>query len=62
MEKSQPPLKGNGAYDYNPRKSDDFIAKGGFGYVFRAIRMHDQQIFAIKISKDYIYLLNDNEK
>jgi hypothetical protein len=59
MEKSQPPLKGEGAYDYNPRKKDDLIGSGGFGNVFRAIRKHDQQIFAIKISKDYIGLLDD---
>ena len=59
MEKSQPPLKGEGAYDFNPRKKDDLIGSGGFGYVFRAIRKHDQQIFAIKISKDYLGLLDD---
>ena len=62
MEKSHYPLKGEGAYDYNTRKKDDLIGRGGFGYVFKAIRKHDQQIFAIKISKDPLFYLNDNEK
>ena len=38
MEGSQPPLKGEGAYDYNRKKTVDLIGRGGFGYVFRAIR------------------------
>jgi serine/threonine protein kinase len=61
MEKSQPPLKGDGAYDFNRKRSADFIAKGGFGYVFKAIRKHDQQIFAIKISKEELIYLDPNE-
>jgi len=62
MEGSQPPLKGKGAYDYDRKRSADFIAKGGFGYVFKAIRKHVQQIFAIKISKEELMYLNPNEK
>ena len=61
MEGSQPLLKGDGAYDYNRKKTADFIAKGGFGYVFRAIRKHDHQIFAIKISKEELIYLDPNE-
>jgi eukaryotic-like serine/threonine-protein kinase len=41
MEASQPPLKGKEAYDYDRKRAADFIAKGGFGYVFKAIRKHD---------------------
>ena len=51
MESSQPLLKGEGAYDYNRKKAADRIGRGGYSNVFRAIRKHDQQIFAIKISK-----------
>ena len=54
MEKSQHPLKGDGAYDYNPKKKDDFINKGSYGFVFICIRVHDQQKFLIKISKNPI--------
>ena len=61
MEGSQPLLKGDGAYDYNRKKTADLIGKGGFGYVFRAIRKHDQQIFAIKISRDELIYLDPNE-
>ena len=61
MEESKTQLKGDGAYDYNRKKTADFIAKGGFGYVFRAIRKHDQQIFAIKISKEELIYLDPNE-
>jgi hypothetical protein len=60
MEKTQSPQKGEGAYDYNPRKKDDLIGSGAFGNVFRAIRKHDQKILAIKISKDYLSLLDDD--
>ena len=60
MEKTQLPLKGEGAYVYNPRKKDDKIGYGSFGNVFRAIRNHDQQILAIKICKDYFSVLEDD--
>jgi serine/threonine protein kinase len=50
------------AYDYNPKKRDDFINKGNFGFVFRCIRIHDQQIFAIKISKNPLFMLGDDEQ
>jgi serine/threonine protein kinase len=62
MEKSKPPLKGDGAYDYNSKSIDDYINKGNFGSVFRCIRVHDLQIFAIKISKYPLFMLGDDEK
>jgi serine/threonine protein kinase len=62
MEMTQYPLKGDGAYDYNPKKKDDFINKGTFGFVFRCIRKNDQKIFAIKISKNPLFTLKDEEK
>ena len=62
MEKSQRPLKGDGAYDFNPNSQDDFINKGNFGYVFRCIRGHDLEKFAIKISKNKLFMLGENEK
>ena len=52
MEKSQAPLKGDGAYDYDQTKSENLLGRGGFSNVLKAIRIHDQQIFAIKISKN----------
>jgi hypothetical protein len=61
MEKSQHPLKGDGAYDYNPKKKDDFINKGSYGFVFRCIRVHDQHKFAIKISKNPLFTLSEDE-
>jgi hypothetical protein len=61
MEASQPPLKGEEAYDYNRKKTADIIGRGGFSYVFRAIRKHDQQIFAIKISKEELMYLDPLE-
>ena len=54
-------VKGDGAYDYNRRKTSDLIGKGGFSYVFKAIRKHDQQIFAIKISKEELIYLEPNQ-
>jgi serine/threonine protein kinase len=54
-------VKGDGAYDYNRRKTADLIGKGGFSYVFKAIRKHDQQIFAIKISKEELIYLEPNQ-
>ena len=51
MEKSQTPLSGNGAYAYDQTKTENLIGRGEYGKVFKAIRIHDQQIFAIKISK-----------
>ena len=35
---------------------------GGFAQVFRAVRKHDQQVFAIKRSKDEINLLDEKDK
>ena len=61
MEKSQPPLRGQEAYDYDRKRSADFIAKGGYGYVFKTIRKHDEQIFAIKISRDELIYLKPEE-
>jgi serine/threonine protein kinase len=44
------PKEGKDAYFYKTNK-DSLIGIGGFGHVFRAIRKHDQQIFALKMSK-----------
>ena len=46
------PKTGPNAYYYNDRSTDHLIGRGGFGYVFRAIRNYDQQTFAIKVAKD----------
>ena len=62
MENSLHPLQGEGAYDYDTDKSEDYINKGNFGFVFRCIRKYDQQKFAIKISKNPLFTLDDNEK
>ena len=61
MEECLRPLKGDGAYDYNEKSTADFINKGSFGMVFRCIRVHDQQKFAIKILKDPLYTLSEDE-
>jgi serine/threonine-protein kinase len=44
------------------RKTDEVIGKGGFGVVFKAIRKHDQKLFAIKISIVQLFLLDEKEK
>jgi serine/threonine protein kinase len=35
---------------------------GGFAQVFRAVRKHDQQVLAIKRSKDEIEFLGEKDK
>ena len=50
MEKSENPLKGEEAYKYDLKTTADFISKGNFGFVFKCERIHDQQIFAMKVS------------
>ena len=35
---------------------------GGFAFIFRAVRNHDQTAFAIKIMKLSLDLLEENEK
>jgi serine/threonine protein kinase len=64
MEKSQSPLNGNGAYAYDQTKTENLIGRGEYGIVLKAIRIHDQQIFAIKISKKQIsgMYLDEDEK
>ena len=44
--------KGQNAYDYNDSAADQLIGRGGFGYVFRALRKFDKQIFAIKVARE----------
>ena len=44
------PKTGPKAYYYNDSSTDNFIGKGGFSNVFRAIRYYDQQTFAIKVA------------
>ena len=55
------PKEGNDAYFFKTNK-DNLIGIGGFGHVFRAIRKHDQQIFALKRSKDELDFLEDRHK
>ena len=35
------PRRGPNAYDYNDTGTDHLIGRGGFGFVFRAIRIYD---------------------
>jgi serine/threonine protein kinase len=35
---------------------------GGFAHVFRAVRKHDQQIFALKRSKDALDFLEEKDQ
>ena len=53
------PKEGNDAYSFKTNK-DHLIGIGGFAYVFRAIRKHDQQVLAIKRSRDQLDLLDDS--
>ena len=46
------PKTGQSAYDYDDSRTDNLIGRGGFGNVFRAIRIYDKQTFAIKVAKD----------
>jgi len=55
------PKEGSGAYSFKQNK-DHLIGMGGFAHVFRAIRKHDQQVFAIKRSKDAIDFLDEREQ
>ena len=55
------PKEGSDAYSFKPNK-DHLIGMGGFGYVFRAIRKYDQQVFAIKRSKDAVDLLDEKDQ
>ena len=55
------PKEGSEAYSFKPNK-EHLIGIGGFGYVFRATRKHDQQLFAIKRSKDAIELLEKGDQ
>ena len=54
-------MKGKDAYAYDVELANQ-IKFGGFGRVFRATRKRDQQIFAIKRSKDPIGLLEKKEQ
>ena len=44
------PKTGPNAYDYNDNSAAHLIGRGGFGIVFRAIRIYDKQTFAIKVA------------
>ena len=35
---------------------------GGFAHVFRAVRKHDQQVFALKRSKDAVEFLEEKDQ
>jgi serine/threonine protein kinase len=53
--------EGNEAYSFKPNK-DHLIGMGGFAYVFRAVRKHDQQVFAIKRSMITVDLLEEKDQ
>jgi serine/threonine protein kinase len=55
------PKEGSEAYSFKPSK-DHLIGMGGFGYVFRAVRKHDQQVFAIKRSMITVDLLEKKDQ
>ena len=55
------PKEGIDAYSFKPNK-DNLLGMGGFAHVFRAIRKHDQQVFAIKRSKDAIDFLDERQQ
>ena len=55
------PKEGIEAYSFKPNK-DHLIGMGGFAHVFRAIRKHDQQIFAIKRSMTPVDFLDEKEQ
>ena len=57
-----PPLRGDGAYDYDDTNPDHLIGRSKFGYVFKAQRKDDQKIFALTISREWLSNLNDEEK
>ena len=50
---------GNDAYVYKANK-EHLIGEGGFARVFRAIRKHDHQVFAIKRSRDEVEFLEES--
>jgi serine/threonine protein kinase len=49
------------AYDYNENDLSQKIGTGGFGFVLRAIRKYDKQIFAIKVGARKYNHLSQNE-
>jgi serine/threonine protein kinase len=54
-------MEGKEAYSYKANK-DHLIGMGGYAHVFRAIRKHDQQEFALKRSKDALDFLEEIEQ
>jgi serine/threonine protein kinase len=62
MEDIQPPpLRGDGAYEYDDTNPDHLIGRSKFGYVFRAKRKLDQKIVALTISRQKLSHLNEEE-
>jgi serine/threonine protein kinase len=55
------PKEGSEAYSFKPNK-DHLIGMGGFAHVFRAVRKHDQQMFAIKRSMTPVDFLEEKEQ
>ena len=55
------PKDGKDAYLFKTDK-DHLIGSGGFAQVFRAIRQHDQQVFAIKRSMSSVELLDERQR
>jgi hypothetical protein len=54
------PKQGKDAYLFKTDKAH-LIGAGGFAQVFRAIRIHDQQVFAIKRSMSSVELLDERQ-
>ena len=55
------PKQGIDAYLFKPDK-DHLIGSGGFAQVFRAIRQHDQKVFAVKRSMSSVELLDKRQR
>ena len=55
------PKEGKEAYLYKPNK-EHLIGMGGFATIFRAIRKHDQLVFAIKRSMLPVELLEEKDQ
>ena len=51
MKAIQPPIRGDGSYEYDDTNPDHLIGRSKLGYVFRAKRKRDQKIVALIVSR-----------